>query len=64
MGSESVLVASGLVIDQVDRGSGAFSNGAETVYVLVPADDVGSFLSALAEEGEVAVVGMPGRGSS
>jgi hypothetical protein len=64
MGSESVLVASGLVIDQVDRGSGAFSNGAETVYVLVPADDVGGFLSALAEEGEVAVVGMPGRGSS
>ena len=64
MGSESILAASGLVIDQVDRGSGAFSNGVETVYVLVPADEVGDFLSTLAEEGEVAVVGMPGRGSS
>lgn len=64
MGSESLLVASGLVIDQVDRGSGAFTNGVETVYVLVPADEVGEFLSALADEGEVAVVGMPGGGSS
>lgn len=64
MGSESVMVSSGLVIDQVDRGSGAFSNGTETVYVLVPSDEVGDFLSALAEEGEVAVVGMPGRESS
>lgn len=64
MGSESVLVASGLVVDEVDQGSGSFSQGAETVYVLVPSDDVGDFLSALAGEGDVVVVGIPGRGGS
>ncbi len=64
VGSESVLVASGLVIDQVDRDSGAFSSGAETAYVLVPADEVGDFLAALAEEGDVVVVGTAGRGTS
>ncbi|MBN2176686.1 MAG: hypothetical protein JW722_03410 [Demequinaceae bacterium] len=64
MGTESVLVASGLVIDQVDQGSGSFSQGAETVYVLVPARDVGDFLATLAEEGEVVVVGIPGGGGT
>lgn len=64
MGSESVLVASGLVVDEVDRGSGSFSQGAETVYVLVPSSDVGRFLSDLAGEGEVVVVGIPGRGGA
>lgn len=60
VGAESVLVASGLVVDQVDRAAGAFANGAETVYVLVPASDVGDFLAELAGEGEVAVVGAAG----
>jgi hypothetical protein len=64
-GQESVLVASGLVVDQVDHGSGAFSgSAAEVVYVLVPADDVGDFLAALADDGEVAIVGLGGNGSS
>lgn len=63
-GSESVLVASELVIDQVDRDSGAFSAGTETAYVLVPADEVGDFLASLAEEGDVVVVGTPRRGPS
>jgi Flp pilus assembly protein CpaB len=63
-GTESVLVGAGLVVDEVDRGSGSFSQGAETVYVLVRSGDVGDLLSALAEEGEVAVVGMPGREGS
>lgn len=60
-GPESSLVGAGLVVDQVDRGTGAFSSGAaDTVYVLVPARDVGDFLAALADEGEVAVVGLGG----
>jgi hypothetical protein len=64
MGTESVLVGAGLVVDEVDHGSGSFSQGAETVYVLVPSDDVGDLLSALAGAEEVAVVGMPGREGS
>ena len=61
LGPESALVAEGLVVDEVDRGSGAFASGAsETVYVLVPSRDVGDFLAALADEGEVAVVGIAG----
>jgi hypothetical protein len=64
IGTESILVGSGLTVDEVDQGSGSFSQGAETVYVLVPSDDVGGFLSALAGDGEVVVVGMPGQGGS
>ncbi|MCJ7827462.1 MAG: SAF domain-containing protein [Demequinaceae bacterium] len=64
MGTESILVASGLVIEQVDRGSGSFSQGAETAYVLVPAADVGDFLASLAEDGEIVVVGLAGRVAS
>jgi hypothetical protein len=64
-GYESQILAAGLVVDQVDRGSGAFAgSGAEVVYVLVPATDVGDFLAALAEDGEVAIVGLGGNGSS
>ncbi len=64
-GQESVLIASGLIVDQVDRGSGAFSGSSdEVVYVLVPAEDVGDFLATLADDGEVAIVGLGGNGSS
>lgn len=60
-GPESVLVADGLVVDQVERAEGAFASSAdETVYVMVPARDVGEFLAALAGDGDVTVVGIAG----
>jgi hypothetical protein len=55
------MVASGLVVDEVSRGGGAFSGGgAETVYVMVPRQRVGPLLSDLAGDAEVTVVGVAG----
>jgi len=63
-GPASVLVASGVVVDQVDRDVSAFSaRSGETVYVLVPAADVGDLLAALARADAVSVVGI-GRGAA
>ncbi len=63
-GPGSMLVAAGVVVDQVDRDSGAFSaHSGETVYVLIPSADVGDLLAALAQADEVAVVGI-GRGAA
>lgn len=64
-GPDSILVAGGLVVDQVDRGSGAFaSGGTETVYVIVEAHDVGDFLAALNGQDAVAVVASAGSPTS
>jgi hypothetical protein len=63
-GPDSVLVAAGVVVDQVDRDASAFSARAgETVYVLIPSADVGDLLAALAQADEVSVVGI-GRGAA
>ena len=56
-------VGASLVVDQVTRDDSAFgSRTGETVYLVVPARDVARFLEALASEGEVSVVGLPGPG--
>lgn len=47
-----------LVVSAIDREEGGFSLGGETVYVVVPAQDVGTMLDALASAAEVAVVGI------
>ncbi len=61
LGTVSELVAEGVVVEEVDREGSAFSTRiGETVYVLVPADDVGGLLSSLADAEEVAVVGLGG----
>jgi hypothetical protein len=63
-GPDSVLVAAGVVVDQVDRDASAFSaRSGETVYVLIPSADVGDLLAALAQADEVSVVGI-GRGGA
>lgn len=55
------VVASALVVESVDRESGSFGSGqGETVYVLVPQDQIESFLTALASDGEISVVGPGG----
>ncbi len=59
MGQGSTLVAQGVVVDEVDRDTSAFSTGrGETVYVLVRANEVGELLAALAEAEDVSVVGI------
>lgn len=61
---QTELVASGLVVESVDHDSGSFSVGTvETVYVVVPQDDVAPFLDALATEGDISVVGPVGGGA-
>jgi hypothetical protein len=63
-GLDSVLVAASVVVDQVDRDASAFSaHSGETVYVLIPAAEVGDLLAALAQADEVSVVGI-GRGAA
>ncbi len=58
-GPDSMLVAQGVIVDEVDRNTSAFSAGlGETVYVLVRATEVGDLLAALAEAEEVSVVGI------
>jgi len=60
-GTTSELVAQGATVDQVDREGSTFSaRMGETVYVLVPADDVGELLAALADADDVTVVGIGG----
>jgi hypothetical protein len=63
-GPESRLVAGGLVVDQVDRATGALSVGnAETVYVVVPVPQMPEFLDAIAADGDISVVGLAGSGA-
>ena len=63
-GPRSSLVASGLVVAEVDRTSGAFSVGhSETVYVVVPTHQMASFLDTLATPGDISVVGLAGGAS-
>jgi len=60
-GPASTQVASGLVVDQVERDEGAFAVGStETVYVLVPVDAMSQFLGAIATDGDVSIVGQAG----
>ncbi len=60
-GLESVEVAAGVIVDEVEREGGAFSaRPGETVYVLIPAAKVGDLLAALADADEVSVVGFGG----
>lgn len=56
-------LAAGLVVAQVDRPTGALAaSGTTTVHVLVPLDDLPAVLAALAGEGTVDVVAVPGAG--
>lgn len=55
--AESRLVAQGLVVSSVGDDGGAFAaTAADVVYVVVDASEVGELLTALAGDGEVAVV--------
>ncbi|WP_062518592.1 SAF domain-containing protein [Demequina silvatica] len=53
----SERVGESLPVSAVDREEGSFGLGGETVYVVVPADQVGLLLDALSGAAEVAVVG-------
>ncbi|WP_062467078.1 SAF domain-containing protein [Demequina maris] len=57
-GGGSARVGESLVVSAVQRDDGSFGLGGETVYVVVPADQVGDLLDALATAAEVAVVGL------
>ena len=57
-GTPSRLVGESLPVADVDREGGAFGADGQTVYVVVPAPDVGDLLDELAVDGTVAVVGM------
>ncbi|WP_062201102.1 SAF domain-containing protein [Demequina salsinemoris] len=60
-GPSSELVAQSLVVDAVDRDDGSFAGtGVETVYVVVPADEMEGFLDAIAVDGDLSVVGLAG----
>lgn len=55
------LLASALVVDELgERGSGLLAAGAPTVHVLTPSSALPQVLAALAGEGEVAIVPVPG----
>lgn len=57
-------LAAGLVVAEVSEPSGAFSvSGGATVHVLVPLDDLADVLAALAGDGSVEVVPVPGAAS-
>lgn len=57
-------VGEGLVVESVDHDGGSFSSASvETVYVVVPSDDIEPLLDALAARGEISVVGMAGSGA-
>ncbi len=57
----SNLVAQSLVVDAVARDDGSFAGtGIETVYVVVPEEQMEGFLDAIAVEGELSVVGLAG----
>lgn len=58
----SSLVGEQLVVADVAREEGAFATSrAPTVYVVVPRDQIQSFLEALAVDGDVSVVGRGGQ---
>lgn len=58
---KTTQVGASLVVDHVAADDSAFgSRSGETVYVVVPARDVADFLEALATEGEISIVGLPG----
>jgi len=57
-------LAAGLTVAEVARPQGALaSTGTTTVQVLVPVDDLPDVLAALAADGTVDVVAVPGSGS-
>ena len=58
-----VQLASGLTVADVSRPEGAFAaGGTTTVHVLVPVADLPTVLAALAADGAVEVVAVPGTG--
>lgn len=57
-GGSSEQVGESLPVSAVDREGGGLVGAAQTVYVVVPADQVGALLDALAGDVTVAVVGM------
>jgi hypothetical protein len=58
---KTTQVGSALVVDQVTQDDSAFGASAgETVYVVVPEREVAAFLEALATEGDISIVGLPG----
>lgn len=59
-----VQLAAGLTVADVNRPAGAFTaGGITTVHVLVPVADLPEVLSALAGQGVVDVVAVPGTGA-
>lgn len=59
-----VQLAQGLIVADVDRPAGAFTaGGTTTVHVLVPVADLSKVLAALAGDGAVDVVAVPGTGA-
>lgn len=61
---KTTQVGSALVVDQVTQDDSAFGAIAgETVYVVVPQREVAEFLEALATDGEISIVGLPGLGA-
>ena len=56
-----VQLASGLIVAEVSEPSGSFSVGSSiTVHVLVPVDELPAVLAALAADGAVEIVPVPG----
>ncbi len=53
-------LAAGLTVAEVGRPEGALAAGTTTVHVLVPLDELPDVLAALASEGRVDVVAVPG----
>ncbi|PFG32578.1 hypothetical protein [Sanguibacter antarcticus] len=56
------LLADGLVVAELEKtgGSGLLTSGAPTVQVLVPTKDLAEILGALAGDGTVAIMPVPG----
>jgi len=60
-GHESSQVAAGVVVEEVDRATGAFATSvAQTVYVLVSSPEVGQIMASIDDADEVAVVFVSG----
>ena len=60
-GSVTEAVAKGLTVQSVETPSGGFSSTSQqTVYVTVPEDEVADFLTAIAVDGDISVVGLGG----
>jgi len=59
--AETQRVGTSLVVESIDRSSGSFSAmSVETVYVVVPREDIEELLSALASRADISVVGVAG----